>query len=53
MKAERIIGATDSGAELVFLVKWENSDLADLVTNKEARAKCPQVIKKNMFFIIC
>lgn len=44
LKPERIIGATDTSGELMFLMKWEGTDEADLVRSKDARSKCPQLI---------
>lgn len=44
LDSERIIGATDSSGELMLLMKWKDSNEADLVLAKEANMKGPQIV---------
>lgn len=41
---EKIIGATESNGELMFLVKWKNMSKADLISAKIAKIACPQTV---------
>ena len=43
-EAEKIIGATDTSGNLMFLMKWKGSEDADLIPAKEANVRWPSVV---------
>ncbi|XP_046897186.1 chromobox protein homolog 3b isoform X4 [Hypomesus transpacificus] len=46
LEPDCIIGSTDKQGQLMFLVKWKNSDEVALLSAREASARCPQVVVK-------
>ncbi|KAL3184093.1 hypothetical protein MRX96_006200 [Rhipicephalus microplus] len=44
LEPERIVGARDSNRELIFLIKWENTNEADLDPSRLATVKCHRVV---------
>ncbi|XP_034030887.1 chromobox protein homolog 3 isoform X2 [Thalassophryne amazonica] len=44
LEPECIIGSTDRQGELMFLVKWKNSEDVALLPAREASTRCPQVV---------
>lgn len=44
LKPQKILGASDTSGELMFLMQWEKHDRAELVRAKEANVKCPQLV---------
>ncbi|KFB39966.1 AGAP009444-PA-like protein [Anopheles sinensis] len=43
-KAERILGGTEIDKEMLFLIKWNGKEEAQIVKSKEARKYCPQLV---------
>lgn len=44
LNPSRILGASDSSGQLMFLMQWKNTDKAELVPAKEANVKCPALV---------
>ena len=44
LQAEKILGASSSQDELMFLIKWLDSDKTEWVYSKVANVKCPQIV---------
>ena len=44
MHPERIFAATNAGGELMFLMKWKDSDVSDFVPSVQANIHCPQMV---------
>lgn len=43
---EKIVGAADSGGELMFLIKWKGTEKVDLVPAREANVKFTDMVVK-------
>merc|ERR1712223_45284 len=47
LQAESILGVMKSSDEgVMFLIKWKDSNEADLVSSKEANINCPELVIK-------
>lgn len=44
LKPVKILGASDASGELMFLMKWDSLDRAELVPAKEANVICPSLV---------
>ena len=42
--AEKIIGASNSNGQLMFLIKWLDTNKSEWVYSQTANEKCPQVV---------
>ena len=52
LEADEIVGATDDGGKLKFLIRWKNGPQTDIVLAKEANEKCPQVVTLSFCFML-
>ena len=43
---EEIVGVTQTNNQIMFLVKWFNTNKTDLIHSKLAKEKCPQIVIK-------
>ena len=44
LEPDKIIGATEVSGELMFLITWVGSHVANLVPASEANLRCPQTV---------
>ena len=44
LEPSKILGATDTSGELMFLMKWKDSEQTEFVLAKQANVRCPQVV---------
>ncbi|XP_012540386.1 chromobox protein homolog 5 isoform X3 [Monomorium pharaonis] len=44
LEADKILGSADDNGELMYLIQWKGTDAVDMVSAKEANAKCPQIV---------
>ncbi|XP_011695330.1 PREDICTED: chromobox protein homolog 1 [Wasmannia auropunctata] len=44
LEADKILGSANDNGELMYLIQWKGTDSVDMVSAKEANAKCPQIV---------
>lgn len=44
LEPNQIVGASNSGGELMFLITWNGFDGTDVIPASQARKKCPQLV---------
>ncbi|XP_077279574.1 chromobox protein homolog 5-like [Temnothorax americanus] len=44
LEADKILGSADDNGELMYLIQWKGTEAVDMVSAKEANAKCPQIV---------